>query len=106
MRTLGRKLLPLTDLGAAPASGVSDGVGGAARPLMGEPGGAVIGVAAPAPAVGSALSWAMELVPEEDTDRPAPGAMWLMPLSRVPRPPPGGPTSMSLSSVTTVFALP
>src|ERR1700742_2852656 len=110
MRTLGRKLLPLTDLGAAPASGASPGAcagAGADRALMGEPGGPVIGVAAPAPAVGSPLSCATGLVPEEDSETPAPGAIWLMPLSRPgPAIPLDCPTSMSLSSATTVLALP
>src|SRR5215472_3790146 len=106
MRTLGRKLEPLTDFVAEPASGVSAGAGaGASRALMGEPGGPVTGVATPAPAVGSALSEATGPVPEEDTETPAPGATWLALLSRFVAPP-AGPTSMSLSSATTVFALP
>src|SRR6201995_2879265 len=103
MRTLGRKLLPLTDLGAEPANGDSAGACAGVcvdpgRALMGEPGGPVIGVAAPAPAVGRPLSCATGLAPEEDSETPAPGAIWLMPLSRLgPGPVPlDCPTSMSL----------
>src|SRR5262245_43960234 len=89
MRTLGRKLGPL---GLAPVDALLDcrsvpAATGAGRAFSGAPPGPVTGVDAPDAAVGIALSEAIgpvPPVPEEDSDRPEPGAIWFVPLSNRP----------------------
>src|ERR1019366_1910715 len=74
--------------------------GAAARTLRGEPAGPVTGVATPEAAVGMALSDATGLVPDEESETPAPGEIWLDALSRL-LPPLPRPVSISLSSAVT-----
>src|SRR4051794_27911495 len=84
--------------------GVAD-IDGAGRALSDDPGGAVTGVAAPAPAVGSALSEATGL-PDDEVEIPAPGEIWLEALSSVEVLVALWLSSMSLSSATTSLELP
>src|SRR5688572_1991503 len=102
--------MPLPD-GLAPPSGAAlvamscpEAGAGLTRALMGEPGGPVTGVAAPPADVGSPLSAATAGWLEE-SDAPAPGAIWLEELSRLPDDVPCV-SNISLSSITTCFALP
>ncbi|MET4845308.1 hypothetical protein [Bradyrhizobium japonicum] len=78
---------------------------GADRAPSADPGGAVTGVAAPAPAVGSALSDATGL-PDDEVEMPAPGASWLDALSSVEPLVALWLNSMSFSIVTTSLELP
>src|SRR5690349_19108206 len=108
MRTFCRMLLtPLLgdDPGVADAEMVSCGRFGAGRVLGMDPGGPVTGVAAPAPAVGSALRAATGLAGDAETETPDPGEIWLVEVSRLVL---DGPwlSSMSLSRATTCLELP
>ena len=86
---------------SAPAVGALGA--GAARTFSGEP---PPGGVTPEAAVGIALNCATGLVPDEESDTPAPGEIWLDALSRLVSLAALRPVSISLSSAVTALALP
>src|ERR1700694_267070 len=112
IRTVCSTPLPPAGLGLEPNSPpdeISDplaGPGAGAPRTFCDEAGPVTGTAAPEAAVGMALNEATGLLPDEETEMPAPGEIWLEALSRLLPAPPPWPVSISLSSAVTSFEFP